>query len=72
MVERTLRAHAGRRFNPYGEAAPKRGVYYFKTLAAALRLPRGTRVGASVRQGRVDLGVRSRRGLSTARGAAEA
>ncbi len=36
MVESHLFSYAGRRFNPYGEAAPKRGVCHCKTLAAAV------------------------------------
>jgi hypothetical protein len=32
--ERYKRGYAGRRFNPYGEAAPRRRVCYFETLLA--------------------------------------
>ena len=53
---------AGRHFDPYGEAAPRRGVYGLQNATLAL----------VVRQGRIDLGVRTGRGLSSARGAAEA
>ena len=82
---------AGRHFDPYGEAAPRRGVCCCKTLAAAIvivhpstkRGKQKTRKSARslrlqnaalalvVRQGRIDLGVRNGRGLSSARGTAE-
>jgi hypothetical protein len=102
---------AGRHFDPYGEAAPRRGVCCCKTLAAAIvivhpstkRGKQKTRNAASlidhpstkrgkqktrktarslllqnaalalvVRQGCINLGVRNGRGLSSARGTAEA
>jgi hypothetical protein len=51
---------AGRHFNPCGEAAPRREVCFYKTLAPV--------VGQSC----VHFGVCTGRGLSSARGAAEA
>ena len=51
---------AGRHFDPYGEAAPRRGVCCCKTLAPV------------VSQSCVHFGVCTGRGLSSARGAAEA
>ncbi len=36
MVESPSALGAGRRFDPVGEAAPKRGVCRYKTLAAAI------------------------------------
>ena len=51
---------AGRRFDPYGETAPRREVCRYKTLAPV------------VCQSGVYFGVCTGRGLSSARGAAEA